>query len=104
MTQSFVLNSHVVTTRRSLENSTRKTAISVPARLLAAVDEAARERGESRSRFIQRVLNEVVRARSDREIRMRIDALFSESSIARAQAKDAGELERLSTAWADESW
>ena len=42
-----------------------KTAIAVPEDLLAEVDRAARARGESRSKYITRVLRAAVRARRD---------------------------------------
>ena len=85
-------------------STTRKTAIAVPAKLLADVDAAARERGESRSRFIQRVLHEAVRARSDADVRRRINALFSDAATERAQVEGAEWLERAGAAWAKERW
>ena len=60
----------------------RKTAIAVPEDLLDEVDRAARARGESRSRFISRVLALVVRARRDAEITRRLDALFGDEPLA----------------------
>jgi len=50
----------------------RKTAIAVPAEILDEVDRAARARGESRSRFITRVLRLAVRARRDAEVTRRL--------------------------------
>ena len=55
-----------------------KTAIAIPEDLLAEVDAAARERSESRSAFITRVLQAAVRARRDRDITRRLDALFAD--------------------------
>jgi hypothetical protein len=93
-----------MTTRSSPGHQTRKTAIAVPARLLAEVDAAARERGESRSRFIQRVLNEALRARSDAQVRKRLDALFSDPELAAEQAGGARALEAVSVRWERETW
>lgn len=60
----------------------RKTAITVPEEILAEVDRAARRRGESRSRFISRVLSAAVRARRDAEVTRRLDELFADPAVA----------------------
>jgi hypothetical protein len=93
-----------MTTRSSDDTRTRKTAIAVPARLLAEVDAAARERGESRSRFIQRVLHEALRARSDAQVRRRLDALFKDEDLAAEQTEGARACEAISTRWGREAW
>ena len=93
----------MTTSRAHASSPLRKTAISVPARLLAQVDAAARGRGESRSRFIQRLLVEAVRSRRDADVRRRIDALFSEEPIRREQLRGAREFEQL-LAWDPETW
>ena len=67
----------------------RKTAIAVPEDVLAAVDRAARARGESRSRFISRVLRLAVRAQRDAEVTRRLDALFADEPL-RAELALAG--------------
>lgn len=82
----------------------RKTAIALPADLLDEVDEAARARGESRSRFISRVLALAVRARRDLEITRRLDALFAEDVEADAHRREAQDLEALAVDWSDERW
>lgn len=69
-----------------------KTAIAIPHDLLAEVDAAARDRSESRSAFITRVLRAAVRARRDREITRRLDALFADDAIQREQLDGAAEL------------
>jgi hypothetical protein len=81
----------------------RKTAISVPPRLLELVDAAARQRGESRSRFIQRILVEAVRSRRDADVRRRIDALFADEGAAQTQKRDAALFEQVN-AWDRETW
>jgi hypothetical protein len=58
-----------------------KTAIAIPEDLLAEVDAAARQRNESRSAFITRVLQAAVRARRDRDITRRLDALFADPAV-----------------------
>jgi hypothetical protein len=82
----------------------RKTAIAVPADLLAAVDRAARARGESRNRFLTRVLEQAVRARRDVEITRRLDELFATPEVAQQQSRDASKLDRLGSDWSDERW
>jgi metal-responsive CopG/Arc/MetJ family transcriptional regulator len=82
----------------------RKTAISVPEEVLAAVDRAARERGESRSGFITRVLREVVRARRDADITRRIDQLFATPEAAAEQRRLTRELDSIGSRWDDERW
>jgi metal-responsive CopG/Arc/MetJ family transcriptional regulator len=82
----------------------RKTAIAVPDELLAAVDRAARERHETRNRFVTRVLEQAVRARRDAEITRRLNELFASPAIAAEQRDDAVELDAVGTDWTDESW
>ena len=82
----------------------RKTAIAVPAEILDEVDRAARARGESRSRFITRVLRLAVRARRDAEVTRRLDALFADEPLAEEQRREADDLARLAVDWADERW
>jgi hypothetical protein len=82
----------------------RKTAIAVPEALLADVDRAAGERGESRSAYITRVLAVAVRARRDAEITRKLDALFADERQGRAQRGGAAALDRAGTDWTDERW
>jgi metal-responsive CopG/Arc/MetJ family transcriptional regulator len=82
----------------------RKTAIAVPAEILEEVDRAARERGESRSRFISRVLRLAVRARRDAEVTRRLDALFADESAREDQRREAHELTELGINWDSERW
>jgi hypothetical protein len=79
----------------------RKTAIAIPEELLDEVDAAARERNESRSAFITRVLRVAIQARRDREVTRRLDELFADEALRREQLEPA-ELadERLG----DERW
>jgi hypothetical protein len=82
----------------------RKTAIAVPEDLLEAVDDAARERGESRSAYISRILRLAVRARRSAEITRRLDALFADPSLAASQVRDAEAWEDVAAPWEDERW
>lgn len=82
----------------------RKTAIAVPEALLADVDRAAAERGESRSAYITRVLSAAVRARRDAEITRKLDALFADPRMKSAQRRTAAALDEVGTDWTDERW
>ena len=82
----------------------RKTAIAVPAELLAAVDRAARERRETRNRFVTRVLEHAVRARRDAEITRRLNELFASAQVAKKQREETAELDAAGTDWTDERW
>jgi metal-responsive CopG/Arc/MetJ family transcriptional regulator len=81
-----------------------KTAITIPEALLADVDRAASERGESRSRYITRVLAVAVRTRRDAEITRKLDALFAKEGSGSAQARGARDLEEGGSSWTDERW
>jgi hypothetical protein len=82
----------------------RKTAIAIPETLLADVDRSARERGESRSRYITRVLEVAVRARRDAEITRRLDDLFADPKLQRDQRRGARVLDADVSLWNDERW
>lgn len=82
----------------------RKTAIAVPEDLLRAVDRAAQERHESRSRFVTRVLRHAVRARRDAEITRRLNALFADSTIADEQRGETADFDAVGTPWDEERW
>ena len=82
----------------------RKTAIALPDDLLSAVDRAADARGESRNRFVTRVLQEAVRARRDADVTRRLNALFADPEVAQEQARTARELDATGAPWNDERW
>jgi metal-responsive CopG/Arc/MetJ family transcriptional regulator len=82
----------------------RKTAIAIPEALLAAIDRAAKERHETRNRFVTRILERAVRARRDAEITRRLDELFADTGLVEAQKGEAAELEAAGTDWTDERW
>lgn len=82
----------------------RKTAIAMPPELLEEVDEAARQRGESRSAFITSVLRLALRARRDREVTRKLEALFGDDELQDEQRRTAKEMDELGTEWTDERW
>jgi hypothetical protein len=82
----------------------RKTAIAIPADILAEVDDAARAAGQSRSRYITQVLRLAVRARTNAQITRRLDELFAETARADEQLRLAAELDRAGSRWDDERW
>jgi predicted transcriptional regulator len=81
-----------------------KIAISLPDALLRDVDKAARERGESRSGYIGRVLGAVTRVRRDREITRRLDELFTHPDLVDEQRRTARALDAVGTDGSDEGW
>jgi metal-responsive CopG/Arc/MetJ family transcriptional regulator len=81
----------------------RKTAIAIPQDLLEDVDRAAVERGESRSRYITRVLRFAVRARRDAEITRRLDALFASEAVKAEQRQGATEADD-DDGWREGGW
>jgi hypothetical protein len=82
----------------------RKTAIAIPDDLLSAVDRAAQSRGESRNRFVTRVLQEAVHARRDAEVTKRLNDLFADRGLGQEQSRTASALDAVGTDWSDERW
>ena len=82
----------------------RKTAIAVPADLLAAVDRAARERHETLNRFVTLVLRHAVRARRDAAITRRLNELFATPDLVKQHSREASEPDGIGTDWSDERW
>jgi hypothetical protein len=80
----------------------RKVTIAVPDDLLSAVEGAARARGESRSQFVTRVLQEAVDARRDADVTKRLNQLFADFDLAREQARGAAELDGVGTDWSED--
>lgn len=67
----------------------RKIAISVSQEVLGRVDQAAAERGLTRSRFITQMLDRLASAQTDREVKRRIDLLFADPDIQKEQRRAA---------------
>jgi metal-responsive CopG/Arc/MetJ family transcriptional regulator len=82
----------------------RKTAIALPAELLEDVDRAAHDLGESRSRYITRILRCAVRARRHAAVTRRLDELFADPELASEQRRSAAELDAVGSSWNDERW
>ena len=75
----------------------RKFAISVPEQVMGEVDEAAAERGWTRSRFISHVLRIAARAQSDAAITRKVNALFADPELAREQRETAEAFAKVRT-------
>lgn len=82
----------------------RKTAIAVSHELLDAVDRAARSRGETRNRFVTRVLEAAVRARRDADVTRRLNELFATPEMIDAQRAETAALDEVGVAWDEERW
>lgn len=82
----------------------RKTAIALPAELLAEIDRAAHTRQESRNGFITRVLETAVRARRDADVTRRLNELLADPDTSQEQLRTTAELDAAGTDWSDERW
>jgi hypothetical protein len=82
----------------------RKTAIALPEDLIAAVDRAAKQRRETRNRFVTRVLERAVRAGRDADITRELNDLFADRKLSEAQRKEGARLDASGTSWEDERW
>jgi len=80
----------------------RRATIALPDHLLVEVDNAARALGQSRSRFVTRVLQEAVRARRDADVTKRLNELFADFDLACEQARGAAELDAVGTDWSED--
>jgi metal-responsive CopG/Arc/MetJ family transcriptional regulator len=83
---------------------TRKTALSIPEELLAEVDRAAEQRGESRSGYITQVLRRAVRARRDAEITRRLNEMFADDETREEQSRTAEAMDSVGSDWSEERW
>ena len=81
-----------------------KTAVTIPEDLLAKVDEAAEQRGESRSRYITRVLRAAVGAKRDADITNRLNSLFADDKVRDEQQRTTTELQTSGVSWGDDQW
>jgi metal-responsive CopG/Arc/MetJ family transcriptional regulator len=76
----------------------------VPADILDAVDDAARARGESRSRFISNVLKLAVRARRDAEITRKLNEVFRDAELSADHLRSVHDLDAASGDDGDDGW
>ena len=67
----------------------KKIGVSLPSQVLAEVDQAAKERGETRSGFIANVLRRVARLKQDRGVTEEINRLFADGQIVQHQRETA---------------
>jgi metal-responsive CopG/Arc/MetJ family transcriptional regulator len=81
-----------------------KTSIAIDEELLEKIDRAARERGESRNRFVVKVLWQAVRARRDVQITKRLNELFADEELRQEQLKVAEELGSTASYGTDKQW
>ncbi len=81
----------------------KKVAISLPEGVLETVDEMAARRGMSRSHVIATILSKLARAKHDRDITARIDALLDDETIRVEQKNAADEFLQMSR-WPREKW
>lgn len=81
-----------------------KTSIAIDDELLKKIDKAAKERGESRNRFVVKVLWQAVKARRDTEITRRLNELFADEELRQEQLKVAEELGSAAYHGTDEQW
>ena len=82
----------------------RKTAIAIPEELLAEVDQAAEERGDSRSGYITRLLRMAVQARRDADVTRRLNEFFANSEHQAELGREAEEWEEVGSVWTNERW
>ena len=81
-----------------------KTAITLPEEILRDLDRAAKERGETRSMFIRKILAAALRARRDAMITRKLDELFADEAVREDQRRTLEEMQRASVPWDDEGW
>ena len=69
--------------------NTQKVAISVPADLMALIDDISKEKGMSRSKYISTVLREKVSNERERYIKDSYNRVFSDDAIKKEQLETA---------------
>lgn len=83
---------------------TRKTAIAIPEEILAELDRAAELRGESRSRYITRLLRLGVQTTRDADVTRRLDELFARADMCEDQRRTTEELDAAGSDWSERGW
>lgn len=73
--------------------NTQKVAITMPADLLATIDDISKQKGISRSRYISNILKEKVLDEKERQIKASYNQVFSDELILREQIETASWLE-----------
>lgn len=82
----------------------QRTAITLPADLLADVDDAARGEGRSRSAFIREVLREALRRRRSAAVSRALNETYADPELRDETARIAAEMENGAAEWAPEAW
>jgi len=82
----------------------KKIAVSLPPQVLAEVDQAAKERGETRSGFIANVLRKVARLKQDRRVTEEINRLLADDQTVQDQRETAQAFARGSGDRAGVQW
>ena len=75
----------------------RRMTIAIPEELLRAIDRAARESGESRSKFINRVLAEALKTRANAEITRRLDVRLADEEARKRKDSTAADSDAAGT-------
>ena len=72
---------------------TRKVAITMPAELVALIDDISRQKGMSRSRLISTILEEIILSEKEKQIKKAYNQVFSDTLILKEQLETASWLE-----------
>ena len=72
----------------------KKFALSVPPEVMDQVDEAAAERGLTRSAYLVQLLRRIAKARTDAAITRQVNALFADPEVSNEQVSTARALSR----------
>ena len=69
--------------------STQKVAITVPAKLVAIIDDISKQKGISRSRLISEILEEKILSEKEKQIKALYNRVFSDALILKEQIETA---------------
>ena len=69
--------------------STQKVAITVPAELVAIIDDISKQKGISRSRLISDILEEKILSEKKKQIKASYNRVFSDALILKEQIETA---------------
>lgn len=73
--------------------NTQKVAITMPAELVAIIDDISKQKGMSRSKFISTVLREKVLNEKEKQLKDAYNRVFSDEAIRKEQLETASWLE-----------
>ena len=69
--------------------NTQKIAITMPADLVAIIDDIRKQKGMSRSRFISSLIHEKVLNEKEKQVKEAYDRVFTDDSIKKEQLQTA---------------